>query len=194
MLTHIESGLHLIAAGLFRRLSATIVAIAIIMGSPAILADATIDSDEEWDKSTAAETIRFVTLGYSDIVSGETGFRAMNFTTDCMETKYIIPAIRAIDSHNAFVGDKVADALARFAGRVSCVEFGRKGSPILWLHFPMWTHQREGESPVSRGTQISESDFEADFAEAKKVFVDELGAESFGEHETLDRKIWFWWD
>jgi hypothetical protein len=152
-----------------------------------------IDIDE-WNQRTAERTLEFVRLGYSDIIDDDSLFRSMNFTTDCLETKYLIPAIRLVKTFNSFDGAAVAEGLARFSGRVSCAEFGRSDSPILWLHFPAWTHQRENVDSEKSGERISDAEFESLKEEARRIFVNELNADGFGVHETLNRKVWIWWD
>lgn len=149
---------------------------------------------EDWDRKTVERTVDFVSLGYSDVIHDDSFLRSLNFTTDCIDTKYLIPAIRVIDSYNAFSGPAVAEGLGRFRGRVACAEFGRMGSPILWLDFSYWTHQREDYTSDERGERITDAEFDALYLEAKRIFVDELHADDHGVDETFERKVYFWWD
>lgn len=153
-----------------------------------------MSNQEDWEIEAKDLAIQFVKLGYGDIIR-DSSFRSMNFTTDELSSRLLIPAIREVKEHNAFHGEAVADGLSRFEGRVMCAEFGRRGSPILWLQVPMWTHQRE-DSRLTReqGERIPDSEYEELKAEAVKTFVGELLADSWGEHEILSRKLWFWWD
>lgn len=149
---------------------------------------------EDWEIETTELAIQFVRLGYGDIVL-DSPFRSMNFTTDELPSVLLLPAIREVREHNAFEGEAVADGLSKFAGRLMCTEFGRRGSPILWVQFPMWSHQRERcRLTIKDGEKIPDSEYEAVKAEAIKTFVDECFADSWGEHEILSRKLWFWWD
>jgi hypothetical protein len=149
---------------------------------------------EDWQEDAERLAIEFVRLGYGDIIL-DSPFRSMNFTTDELPSRLVVPAIREVKEHNAFEGEAVADGLSRFAGRLSYAEFGRRGSPILWLQFPMWTHQREeSQLTMKEGVRISESEYEDFKSEAIKTFIDGTHADSWGEHEILSRKLWFWWD
>ena len=137
---------------------------------------------------------QFVRLGYNDLINDNSSFRSMNFTTDEQRSTLLVPAIRQVREQNAFQGEPVADGVSRFEGQLPAAEFGRRGSPILWLTFPMWTHQREGEDPLCHGERISDEEYNVIKAETVKTFVDELHVDSWGERETLSRKLWFWWD
>ena len=85
------------------------------------------------------------------------------------------------------------NGIQRFAGRVSGVAFGRELSPVLYVHLPYWTHQREGPNTKGIGTKISDKENEQLVAELKRVFVDELEAEEFGPDTINSRVIRIWW-
>ncbi|MES1146756.1 MAG: hypothetical protein ABUL52_00010, partial [Solimonas sp.] len=55
-------------------------------------------------------------------------------------------------------GKKVAEALTEFRGQVSAIEFGREGSPVLYIDLPYWTHQREEVNPDGKGVRIGDKD------------------------------------
>jgi len=55
------------------------------------------------------------------------------------------------------------------------VAFGREGSPVLYVHLPYWTHQREGPLPRPQGSKITDQDSEQLVEELRRVFVGEPG-------------------
>jgi hypothetical protein len=87
----------------------------------------------------------------------------------------------------------VAKGIQGFAGRVSGVAFGREGFPVLDVHLPYWTNQREGPMPRPPGSKISDKENEQLVAELRKVFVGELEAEEFGPDTINERVIRIWW-
>lgn len=93
--------------------------------------------------------------------------------------------------YNAFNGPKVADALLRLRGKVSSIEFGREGSPVIYIELPYWTHQIEETSISGQGTRISESESAALASEIKRLFVTELKADEFSVES---RRVRIWWD
>ena len=98
--------------------------------------------------------------------------------------------IRIVKSYNDFDGEKVAAALGRFRGKVSAVEFGRSGSPLLYIELPHWTHQREETIPAGMGTRISEELNQQLVEELRQTFVVELNARDFSENK---RRVRIWW-
>jgi hypothetical protein len=136
---------------------------------------------------------QFVKLGYGPQILGQRGFQSTQFLTPELSTKQAAQLVRVVPEYGKFKGDRVAEGILRFAGRVSGVQFGREGSPVLYIHLPYWTHQTEGPINRGKGSRISDEENERLVAELRKVFVSELGAQEFGPDEINKRKIRIWW-
>ena len=117
-------------------------------------------------------------------------FQATSFVTTRLRTVQAQPLVRLLKSYGDFEGDKVAEGLAKFRGRVSAVEFGRSRGPILYIELPYWTHQREETIPSGPGTRISEKEHRALVAELRDVFVTDLKASEFTEK---GHRVFIWW-
>ena len=130
----------------------------------------------------------FVRIGFG-LEPGKS-FQATSFLTTRLRTIQAQPLVRLVKSYNDFNGENVAEALGRFRGRVSAIEFGRSGSPILFIELPHWTHQREETTAEGIGTRIGEDDHRALIAELRKVFVEDLRATAFTEE---GRRVRVWW-
>jgi hypothetical protein len=136
---------------------------------------------------------QFVTIGFGPKVLGRMGFQSTKFLTPTLSTRQASELVLLVPEYGPFKGSEVAKAIQRFAGRVSGVAFGREGSPVLYLHLPYWTGQREGPLPRPQGSKISDQENEQLVKELRKVFVDELGAEEFGTDSINKRVIRIWW-
>src|SRR4030095_6301724 len=101
----------------------------------------------------ARDAIAFVKLGYGD--SFVLGFRSLYFRTDRLTTIEAQAVMRIIE-YNGFDGNKVADAIEQFKGKFAAYEFGREGSPVLYVSLPYWTHQREGAPRGNMGERIDD--------------------------------------
>jgi len=140
----------------------------------------------EVDMATA-ET--FVRLAYG--LDRSLGFESTQFLTPRLRTAQAERLVRMVGVYNAFNGPKVADALVRLRGKVSSIEFGREGSPVIYIELPYWTHQIEETSMSGQGTRISESESAALASEIKRLFVTELKADEFSVES---RRVRIWWD
>ncbi len=136
---------------------------------------------------------QFVTIGFGPLVLGKMGFQSSQFLTPTLSTRQVSELVLLVPEYGHFKGAEVAKGIQGFAGRVSGVAFGREGSPVLYVHLPYWTHQREGPNTMGMGTKISDQDNEQLVRELRKVFVDELAAEEFGPDTINERVIRIWW-
>lgn len=140
----------------------------------------------EVDKQ-AAEA--FVRLGFG-LNEGQR-FQSTSFLTPFLRTPQAAPLIRLVKDYNEFNGERVAAAVEKFRGRVMGLEFGREGSPVLYIDLPYWTHQREGADTIGQGTRISDAENDSLVEELRQVFVDDLKADEFGVD---GRRVRVWWD
>lgn len=134
-----------------------------------------------------AET--FVHIGYG--LHKDLNFQSTSFLTPRIRTSQASHLIRMVTSYNEFNGERVALAVEKLKGKVSGVEFGREGSPVLYIELPFWTHQREEHPLGETGTKISDRDTDKFIADLRRVFVDELNAD---ELSVSHRRVRVWWD
>lgn len=139
-----------------------------------------------------SQAIEFVKLGYGDLF--DRPFRSLSFRTEELTTPEAQAVIGLVPGYNSFVGRDVSKAIGRFMGRVASWQFGREGSPVLFVNLSYWTHAREGASKDKKGARIGEKEHKALVAELKKLFVDELRADEFSEDGVDTHKIRVWWD
>jgi hypothetical protein len=136
---------------------------------------------------------QFVEIGFGPLVLGETGFQSTEFLTPVLSTRQASELVLLVPEYGHFKGAEVAKGIQRFAGRVSGVAFGREGSPVVYMHLPYWTHQREGPISIGTGSRIPDQENALLVGELRKVFVDELEAEEFGPDSISKRVIRIWW-
>ncbi|BDI07279.1 hypothetical protein [Sphaerotilus microaerophilus] len=131
-----------------------------------------------------AET--FVRIGYGL----EKGFQSTGFLTPRLRTVQAVPLIKMVKQYNDFEGERVAAAVQDLRGKVSGVEFGRDGSPVLFIELPYWTHQREETMIEGTGVKIDDKDTEQFITHLRKVFVSDLKASEFS---VRGRTVRVWW-
>ncbi|MBX3586445.1 MAG: hypothetical protein KF796_07355 [Ramlibacter sp.] len=140
----------------------------------------------EVDQQVAAT---FVRIGFA-LNKGQR-FQSTEFLTPRLRTSQAAQLISLVTQYNEFNGQRVAAAVEKLRGRVSGVEFGREGSPVLYIELPYWTHQREEATPTGMGVKIPDADNDKLVAELRRVFVGELKADEFSVNR---RRVRVWWD
>ena len=113
-------------------------------------------------------------------------------------------AVIRLINYEEFDGAKIAEAISQFKGRFAACEFGREGSPVLYVRLPCWTHQREGSPARKDGVRIEEAENDSLVAMLRDTFVEKLGASEFEAQKTFadvpgvyvadKRKLRVWWD
>jgi hypothetical protein len=139
----------------------------------------------------ARDAIEFVKLGYGDQFG--LGFRSLYFRTDELTTAEAQEAMRNIE-YNGFDGNRVADAIEQFKGKIAAYEFGRESSPVLYVCLPYWTHQLEGEPHGKMGKHIDDAEIDALVAKLRDTLVGKLRADEFEVVKMGWRKVRAWWD
>jgi hypothetical protein len=134
-----------------------------------------------------AET--FVRIGFG--LNENQRFQSTEFLTPRLRTSQVTPLIRLVKNYNEFNGEHVASAVEKLRGRVSGVEFGREGSPVLYIELPYWTHQLEESSQSGIGAKIPDDETQKFVAELRQVFVGDLKADEFSVNR---RRVRIWWD
>jgi hypothetical protein len=137
---------------------------------------------------------QFVKLGFGPQVLGQRGFQSTEFLTPMLSTRQAAQLIQLVPQYGKdFKGAEVAKGIQRFAGRVSSVQFGREGSPVLYVELPYWSHQREGPITKGVGSRISDEENQQLVQELRNVFVNQLLAEEFSADPINNRRIRIWW-
>jgi hypothetical protein len=131
----------------------------------------------------------FVRLGFG-LNEGQR-FQATAFLTPFLRTTQAAPLIRLVKEYNEFNGERVAAAVEKLRGRISGLEFGREGSPVLYIELPHWTHQREEAETNVQGNRITDAENDRLVEELRQVFVGDLKADEFGVD---GRRVRVWWD
>lgn len=131
----------------------------------------------------------FIRIGYG--LDDSINFQSTEMLTPVMRTVQAQQLIRMVESYNNFEGVKVANSLTEFRGAVSGVQFGREGSPVIYIDLPYWTHQREETPSRGMGVRIPRAETEKLVARLRTVFVDTLKADEF----SVDgNRVRAWWD
>jgi hypothetical protein len=137
---------------------------------------------------TAAQT--FIRLGFG--LDRSVNFQSTEMLTPIMRTVQAQQLIQMVVSYNNFEGKKVAEALTEFRGHVSSVQFGREGSPVIYIQLPYWTHQQE-ETRIKgqEGKCIPGSVTDKLVERLRHVMVEKLAADEF----TVEyNRVRVWWD
>jgi hypothetical protein len=135
--------------------------------------------------------IEFVRLGFGD----EFGlhFRSLCFRTEALTTDEAQAVMRLLN-YDEFDGVKVTEAIGQFKGKIAAYEFGREGSPVLYVKLPYWTHEREGSPKAKAGTRIEDAENDSLIARFEDTLVSKLAASEFGAVITDKRLIRVWCD
>jgi len=94
--------------------------------------------------------IKIIRQGYGDVFAKAgkkmEADRSLGFRVDI--TAEDLPAVRGVESYNAFRGEDVADVLAKILhDKIAySVSFGREGSPVVYL----WVKSDEDQKTVLR--------------------------------------------
>lgn len=131
----------------------------------------------------------FIRIGFG--LDDSVNFQSTEMLTPFMRTVQAQQLIRMVGSYNNFEGVKVAESLTQFRGAVSGIQFGREGSPVIYIDLPYWTHQREETPSTGMGVRISRVETESLVARLRAVLVDKLKADEFSVERNRVRA---WWD
>jgi hypothetical protein len=157
---------------------------------PKVLAK--LNGDADAAPKRLEQTLELVRLVYGDLHGKDT--RSLHFRSEALSTDDMKAVLPLVESYNGFVGAKVSEALERLRGEISYYEFGREGSPVIYVHLPYWAHQQEkkqGPQDVKRKLLPEEHTALVEKVRAvfKGVDADEIGPTSTGDHV-----IRVWWD
>lgn len=141
---------------------------------------------------------QFVRLGYGD--SHDLEFRVLDFRTEEISTTDMQAILPLVPSYNAFDGNAIAKGIEPLRGQVMGWQFGREGSPAIYVHLPYWLKQQEGNCTPTEGCKdlpndrrLTDAEFKALVAQVKSTFTalhaDEIGVDTISDH--IYR---IWWD
>jgi hypothetical protein len=137
----------------------------------------------------------FVRLGFGDVIDHDAPFYSHDFLTQVLTTTEVQAVIPVVANYNGFDGNKVAQAIGRFKGRVDGWQFGSAGSPLLVAVLAYWTHQVEDTPPrTPSGRRFTDEERAALVNELREVFLNELGADKFEQDPSTESKFGAWWD
>jgi hypothetical protein len=136
------------------------------------------------------DAVEFVRLGFGDDFGFD--FRSLYFRTEELTTDEAQALVKLIN-YNEFDGIKVAEAIGQFRGKIASYEFGREGSPVLYVNLPVWTHQREGVSRSKSNSRIEDAENDSLIA-MFDALATRLGASEFGAVDPDKRKLRIFWD
>ena len=144
-------------------------------------------------QSNLPQAVEFVRLGYGDVLHLHF-FCAYSFRTGELSTTEAQQVLQVVPQYNAFIGQRIANALERFKGRVASYEFGRESSPVLYIRLPATTNHVEGQVSATVGPRVPEADLAAVRSEMEAAFMTELQASEFSVDEKYKKYIRVWWD
>jgi len=137
----------------------------------------------------------FIRLGYGDAVDNDAAFYSNEFLTQELSTVEVQAVLPLVRQFNLFAGDRVAQALGKFKGRVTGWQFGKASSPMLVVVLAPWSHQVEELPPgAPSGRKFSERELEQIVQELRNTFIEELDADEFEQIEGSLYKYRAWWD
>ncbi|PTU30564.1 hypothetical protein [Stenotrophobium rhamnosiphilum] len=131
----------------------------------------------------------FIKIGFG--LDESVRFQSTQLLTPRLRIVQAQKLIALVKSYNNFEGEKVAAAMTEFRGKVSSIEFGREGSPVLYIDLPYWTHQREETVLAGKGEKIPDNENAKLVERLKQVFIKKLAADEF---DVEGRRIRIWWD
>ncbi len=137
----------------------------------------------------------FIRLGYGDAVDDAAVFYSNEFLTQELSTTEVQAVLPLVQEFNLFAGERVAQAIGKFKGRVTGWQFGKAGSPLLVVVLAPWSHQVEELPPgAPSGQKFTELEREQIVQELKNTFINELDADEFEQVEGSLYKYRAWWD
>jgi len=109
----------------------------------------------------------------------------------------LIDAIRLVKSYNNFRGEALSDVVRSLheQGYVMEIEFGREGSPVVYVQPPYWNHQASNYDREILGMGYGRKYSDVELELMKKRIADALRELEPDElHETGFNTIRAWWD
>lgn len=150
------------------------------------------------------DTLELVRLAYGD--SHDLYVRALEFKTECLSTSLMQRAVRLVPEYNAFDGAKIAEAIEKLRGEIMCWQFGREGSPVIYMQIPYWLSQSERACPDlhdKEGAQLCEKAADdrrltqaetADLTKRATALFQSLHADEMAFDPIAKNTMRIWWD
>lgn len=132
-------------------------------------------------RDTKRDHVNFVRIGYNDACT-DFVVRFHHYDFDQLEK-----AIKNVGDYNEFNGAAIAKAFAKIKHLVYSVEFGREGSPVLYLHLKR--DYTEGVTTPGTGDPIGVEEVMKAFKGMRKHSPDEAFADQYDAGS-----LRFWWD
>jgi len=137
------------------------------------------------------DRLALVALAYGDCQRPPKGCRLLSFRTEAIsDTQDLAETLSLIGSYNAFRPGLVEAELRPFFPRLSGIEIGREGSPVLYAHLPYWTHQAIGWQGFGMGVRIPDEERSA-LGQAVLKAMERAHADELSDNGHTLRA---WWD
>jgi hypothetical protein len=150
------------------------------------------------------DTLEFIRLGYGD--SNELSVRSLSFRTECLSTSLMQQALRLVPDYNNFNGAEVAANIEKLRGEIMCWQFGREGSPVIYMEIPYWLGQAEHVCPqrhdieaalpcpkLENDRRLSDAE-SADITSRAKALFQTLHADEIEFDLIASNTLRIWWD
>lgn len=141
------------------------------------------------------DVVEFTRLGWST---------SLDWTVPIQNWETFTAVMHTAGEYNDFDGQAIADTFEPLFYDTMRVEFGREGSPVMYISIPFFPHQRYA-STTGRGdryTDVDRQEFAARVIDwAREVRADEISVRQFPGHDEVWNKpgpkpyrIRLWWD
>jgi hypothetical protein len=146
---------------------------------------------EERRTCPSCDQIALVALAYGDCQQPRRSCRLLTFRTEHVTSmQHLAELLSLVPGYNAWDASRVIRELSPVFPRLSGIEFGREGSPVLYATIPFWTHQAIKWVGSGMGERIPSEErgvIAGDFLKAmERADADEL---TFDGHRARA-----WWD
>jgi hypothetical protein len=137
------------------------------------------------------DQIALVALAYGDCQNPPRGCRLLTFRTEILSSFQLCSEVMSlVPSYNAWCVRTVLRELGPVFPKLSGIEFGREGSPVIYADIPYWTHQASEWNGGGMGERILDEERK----EAAKAFLDAMSRAQAHELTFDGNKARAWWD
>jgi hypothetical protein len=135
-------------------------------------------------RDTEKKTLEFIKLGYNDV--------STDFRVSLTSLRTIKKALKLVPNYNKFDGNNLSERIDEIKDCIMYLEFGREGSPVIYIHIPSWNHQvidsKKGEQKKFSPEEISQ------MRSRVKLWLEAMGADEAEVDSYVDTKLRGWWD
>lgn len=137
------------------------------------------------------DQIALVVLAYGDCQNPPRGCRLLTFRTENLSSLQLCAEVMSlVPGYNAWRAATVLKELGPVFPKLSGIEFGREGSPVLYAGIPFWTHQATAWNGGGMGERIPDGERK----EIAQSFLDAMGRAQADELTYDGHLARAWWD